>query len=89
MKTSKPSRKSVQCRGLSRGVGCFYLHGPVDERDLRATVQTVVDDEASSPLARSHHATALDQHQQLVWVAQRVLARVDEGLWFALCRIRL
>lgn len=74
---------------LSRGVGRVYLHGLLDERDLRAAVQVLVDDEASSPLACSHHAAALDQHQQLVLVSQSVLAHVDEALRFALCCIHL
>ena len=58
-----------------------YLNGSLDVWYLRPTVQAVVDDEPTSPLAGPHRPRAVDQHQQLALGGQGVLAGKHEALW--------
>ena len=66
-----------------------YRHSSSDEGDLCPWVQVLVDDESTGPLAGPHHATALDQHQQLGRVGQGIWAQVDKSGGFIFCPIHL
>lgn len=82
-------RKSVQ-HPTEKSFCCApYLHGSGDEGDLCTRVQVLVDDESTGPLTGPHHATSLDQHQQLRRVGQGIWAQVDKTGWLIFCSIHL